>query len=94
MPATSYYIYYRVAPGCERFARERVGHLQAAVATAVGVHGRLMTKRGEPNLWMEVYESVGDAATFEDALLAALEHADLAQFLAPGSQRQVECFEG
>lgn len=94
MPATSYYIYYRVAPGYERYARERVDHLQATVAAAVGVRGRLMTKRGEPNLWMEVYESVSDAARFEGALHAALEQADLAQVLAAGSQRRVECFEG
>ena len=91
---TSYFVYYRVAPGRESLARERVGRLQAKLAAAIGAHGRLMTKRGEPNLWMEVYEAVSDSARFELALDNAVQELELVQLLAPGSLRHIECFEG
>jgi hypothetical protein len=91
---TSYFIYYRVAPGREPVAREQVRRLQVALAEAIGVRGRLMTKRGQPNLWMEVYEAVSDSAAFEHALDSAVQELQLDQLLAPGSLRHVECFEG
>ena len=53
-----------------------------------------MTKREEPNLWMEVYEAVSDSAAFEHALDNAVQELQLVQLLAPGSLRHVECFEG
>ncbi len=90
---TNYFIYYRVTPGHEPFAREQVGRLQAKLAATSGVHGRLMTKRGEPNLWMEVYEAVSDAAGFEQALRDAVQELAIVELLAPGSLRQAECFE-
>ena len=68
--------------------------LQAKLAATVGVRGRLMTKRGDPNLWMEVYEAISDAAGFEHALDNAVRELQLVQLLAPGSLRHVECFEG
>jgi Domain of unknown function (DUF4936) len=91
---TSYFIYYRVAPGREPLAGEQVRRLQATLAAATGVRCRLMTKRGEPNLWMEVYEAVSDSAAFEQALDNAVQELQLVQLLAPGSLRHVECFEG
>jgi uncharacterized protein DUF4936 len=90
----SYFVYYRVAPGGEPLARERVSRLQAKLAAAIGVRGRLMTKRGEPDLWMEVYEAVSDPARFEHALEGAVDEFQLFQILVPGSLRHVECFEG
>ena len=92
--AVSYFIYYRVAPGRESAAREHVDRLQASVHRATGVRGRLMTKRGEPNLWMEVYEAVRDSPGFERALELALSESELDSLLAVGSWRSVECFEG
>jgi hypothetical protein len=91
---TSYFIYYRVAPGHEPLAREQVYRLQAKLAATIGVHGRLMTKRGEPSLWMEVYEEVSDAARFEHALDNAVQELAIVELVAPGSLRHVECFEG
>ena len=92
---TSYFfIYYHVAPGREAIAREQVYRLQAKLAATIGVHGRLMTKRGEPRLWMEVYEAVSDAARFEHALDNAVQELAMAEQLAPGTRRHVECFEG
>ena len=95
MPArpVSYFIYYRVAPGRESDARERVEQLQASLQRTTGVRGRLMIKRGEPNLWMEVYEGVRDSSDFERALEFALSEPGFDSLLADGSQRRVECFE-
>jgi uncharacterized protein DUF4936 len=91
---TSYFIYYRVAPGREPLARKQVDRMQEALAARAGVRGRLMTKRGEPNLWMEVYEGVSDAARFEHALHDVVQDLGILELLAPGSLRHVECFEG
>ena len=91
--AVSYFIYYRVALGRESAAREHVERLQAGLHRSTGVRGRLMTKRGEPNLWMEVYEAVRDAGSFERALELALSDGEFDSLLADGSRRRVECFE-
>lgn len=90
----SYFIYYRVAPGREPFARQQTDRLQAALAVSMGARCRLLTKRAEPDLWMEVYEAVHDPAAFERALENAVRELQLEELLAPGSRRHVECFEG
>ena len=90
---TAYYIYYRVQPekaaACEPVIRE----VLAAVRKATGVAGRLMKKRGEPNLWMEIYEGVTDDAKFEWELADAAGRLKVQDFLLPGSGRHLECFE-
>jgi hypothetical protein len=90
---TAYYIYYRVQPeraaACEPVIRE----VLAAVHKATGIAGRLMKKRGEPNLWMEVYEGVADDAKFEWELADAVGRLKVQDFLLPGSSRHFECFE-
>jgi hypothetical protein len=92
--SVSYYIYYRVQPektgNCEPVIRE----MMAAVQKATGISGRLLTKRGEPNLWMEIYESVVDEAKFEWELADAAGRLKIQDFLLPGSSRYIECFEG
>ena len=91
--AFSYYIYYRVQPeragACERAVRA----VLSAVHAATGITGRLMKKRGEANLWMEVYEGVTDDAKFEWELSDAAGRARVQGFLLPGSGRHMECFE-
>jgi hypothetical protein len=52
-----------------------------------------MTKRGEPNLWMEIYENVSDDARFEWELADAAGRLNIQQFLLPGGGRHFECFE-
>jgi hypothetical protein len=87
-----YYVYYRVRPGCEADARTRVCDLLAAVDRSTGVSGRLLSKRDEPNLWMEVYADVPRQVGF-DALLDELAgQVGIANVLLPGSVRKVECF--
>ncbi len=89
----SYYIYYRVQPEKAVACRPVVRDLMAAVGKATGVNGRLLTKRGEPNLWMEIYENVADGAKFEWELADAAGRLRVQDFLLPGSGRYVECFE-
>jgi bacterioferritin (cytochrome b1) len=91
--AVSYFVYYRVAPGRESAARKQVEQLQESLHGATGVRGRLMTKRGEPNLWMEVYETVRDCPAFERAMEQALTESEFDTVLAAASRRHVERFE-
>lgn len=89
----SYYIYYRVAadraPACEL----RVLELFSALKQSTNVAGRLLKKRKEPLLWMEVYENVRDDAKFELELEQAVTQLKLAECLPEGTARRVECFE-
>lgn len=89
--ALCYYIYYRVKQ--PRQAGVAVRRMQSELLARSGVRGRLLTKRDEPGMWMEVYEGVNDAPAFEaelDSLIAAMK---LEGFLAPGSRRHTECFD-
>ena len=90
--ATAYYIYYRLRPGSVQAAQERVTALRARLHARCGVLGRLLTKRDEPDLWMEVYERVEDPAAFEAALAEETAHLGLGLLLSPGSARKLECF--
>jgi hypothetical protein len=88
----SYYIYYRVDPARVAEAARRVQRLIAEVGAATGVRGRVLRKRGEPLLWMEIYENVGDDAAFERALSEAAAATAFQDVLLAGSRRHVECF--
>lgn len=85
-----YYVYYRVAPERVNEAREAAHQVQAIMATELGVTGRLLRKRGEPLLWMEVYENVPAARPFETRLANACAAARIAEHLE--GARHVECF--
>ena len=89
----SYYIYYRVDPSQARAARQRVKQLLALVKSSAHVNGRLLKKRGEPNLWMEVYENVAETAEFEQALADAVSKLKAIEFLQSGTGRHIESFE-
>lgn len=89
----AYYIYYRVEPAKTSACEPRIRELLAALRTATGIQGRLMKKRGELNLWMEIYEGVSDTAKFEWELADAAGRLKVQEFLLPGSPRQLECFE-
>jgi hypothetical protein len=91
--AYSYYIYYRIEPDRATECARRVKELLAAVRKATGIEGRLMRKRGESNLWMEIYLNVTDDAKFEWELADAVARLDLQEFLLPGTPRHLECFE-
>lgn len=91
--AYSYYIYYRVSPEQAEACEVRVLELFSAIKQATGIAGRLLKKRKEPLLWMEVYDQVRDDAKFELELEQAVTQLKLAEFLQDGGARRVECFE-
>lgn len=86
-----YYIYYRVAERDWPEAAQQVRGLQARLACRIGVKGRMLQKRGEPGLWMEIYEHVTDAARFERALAQLEDEFDLAPYI--DGVRHLECFQ-
>jgi hypothetical protein len=89
---TSYYIYYRLHPQTLAAAREQVAALLRAVEARCGVPGRVLRKRDEPALWMEIYDGVRDAAGFEVAMLEEVARLGFESLLAPGSARRIERF--
>ena len=91
--AYSYYIYYRVNPADAAGCEPRVLQLIATVKQSTGVAGRLLKKRSDPLLWMEVYDSVRDDAKFELELQQATTQLKLGECLQEGSSRRLECFE-
>lgn len=90
----SLYVYYRVQPERSGQARQAIEAMLDRLHAATGVRGRLLTKRDESTLWMEVYEPVPDTVQFERALASALAAAGIERFLASGSARKTECFVG
>lgn len=91
--AYSYYVYYRVAPERAENCELRVLELFSAIKQNTTIAGRLLKKRSEPLLWMEVYENVRDDAKFELALEQATTQLKLGECLQEGSSRRIECFE-
>lgn len=90
----NYYIYYRVSPHSEAEAAAAVKQIQFELEAETGIEGRLLHKRGEPQLWMEVYEGVAAGDAFEAMLSKAVEKAGFARFLPEGTTRKTECFQG
>jgi len=88
----SYYIYYRVDAEKTAVCEAAAANLFAEVRKATGIQGRLLKKRSEPLLWMEIYEGVGDEAQFEWALAEAVAASGILDALQPGSGRHTECF--
>ena len=88
-----YYIYYRIAAEQAPHVTIAVQAIQSQIETRHGIRGRLLKKRNEPNLWMEVYENVPENVAFEGALTAAVLQSGIADFLSPDETRHVECFE-
>jgi Domain of unknown function (DUF4936) len=91
--AFSYYIYYRIEPVKAAACEARTRELLNSMKIATGVAGRLLKKRGEPNLWMEIYEGIADDAKFEWELADAAGRLNMQEFLLPGTARYVECFQ-
>jgi len=89
--ALCYYVYYRVTQPQQ--AGVAVRGMQSELLVRSGVRGRLLTKRDQPGLWMEVYEGVNDAPAFEAELDRLIAATKFEGFLAPGSRRHTECFE-
>jgi hypothetical protein len=91
--AYSYFIYYRVAADRAETCEARVLELFSGLKAATNITGRLLRKRSDPLLWMEVYENVRDDAKFELELEHATVQLKLAECLQEGVTRRSECFE-
>jgi len=87
-----YYIYYRVDPERLLEADAAVKQIQYELETHFSVAGRLLKKRDEPLLWMEIYEDVPSSAEFEAALKLAEDKAGIMRFVFGDGQRHLECF--
>jgi Domain of unknown function (DUF4936) len=90
--AWSYYIYYRVDAVQVDACAIAVQKLLAAVRVRTGIQGRILKKRNEPLLWMEIYEPVADEAEFEWELAEAVAASGITTLLQAGSARHTECF--
>jgi len=88
----SYYIYYRVDAAQSGAAAVAVQKLLATMRDRTGIQGRVLKKRNEPLLWMEIYEPVSDEAKFEWELAEAVAASGITALLQAGSARHVECF--
>jgi len=88
----AYYVYYRVNPDHLLQCQEACSAILAAVYAATGIQGRVLKKRKEPYLWMEVYENVESEAEFEWALAEAVSNSQLPAYLQAGQNRHIECF--
>lgn len=86
----NYYIYYRVSDQNAAEAETLVRSMQARLACRSGIGGKLLKKRDEPALWMEIYEGVSEPERFERLLEQAADEFDLAMFL--DGARHTECF--
>lgn len=91
--ALSCFVYYRVDPARTADCESAIRSVLAEVRAGTGITGRLMKKRGEPDLWMEVYEGIADEAKFERELAGATGRHRVGDYLLPGSRRHVERFE-
>ena len=87
-----YYIYYRVDPERTLEADAAVKQIQYEMEAHFSVAGRLLKKRGEPLLWMEIYEKVPSSAEFETVLKRAEDKAGIMRFVRGDGQRHLECF--
>lgn len=89
----SYYIYYKIPAANTGGALAAVNALQRNLAEATGIVGRVLRRRDDPATWMEIYESVPDAASFEEKLRELADAHSLAGWIAPGSARRQEIFQ-
>jgi hypothetical protein len=87
-----FYIYYRIAAAHAADARPALEGVMHALEQRFAVSGRLLRAQNDADLWMEVYESVGDPVLFEAAMNKLLAETRFASWLALGSARRTERF--
>lgn len=65
---TNYYVYYRLEPQRVEEVRPFVERLFNSVKSETNIQGKWLRRRDDPSTYMEVYEGVADAKTFEAVL--------------------------
>jgi hypothetical protein len=88
----SIFIYYRVKDRDQGEAESLIRSMQARLACRSGVAGRLLKKRSQPGLWMEIYEPVTQLQVFERLLGQLEDEFGVAMFI--DGDRNREIFEG
>ena len=88
----SFYVYYEVNTCNEDKVRTAAQGLQRTIADVTGIHGRLLCRRDKTETWMEVYEGVPDASSFQTILDGEAKRLCFAELLAPASRRITELF--
>ena len=86
----NYYVWYRVERD-DADTETAVRSMMARVGCRTGIAGKLMKKRGEPLLWMEIYENVPEPTAFERILAEKADEFDVGMFI--DGARRVECFD-
>ena len=89
MPTFEYLIWYRVERPDGDTERALRG-MMARLACRTGIRGRLLIKRGEPDLWLESYAGIADPDGFERRLRQAIDEFDIEMFI--DGPRHTECF--
>ena len=84
------YVWYRVEQD-DKDTETAVRGMMARVACRTGIAGRLLKKRDEPHLWMEVYADVADPDGFERLMTQKVDEFDLGMFI--DGARRVEAFQ-
>ncbi len=85
----NYYVWYRVLRD-DRDTETAVRAMMARLGCRTRTPGRLLKKRDEPDLWMEVYQDVSATEEFERRLSQAVDEFDVEMFL--DGSRRTECF--
>ena len=85
----SVFIYYRVAERDRDEAETMIRAMQAQLACRSGIAGRLLKKRDEPGLWMEVYEPIAQSEAFERQLALLEDEFNIAMFIDGTRHREV-----
>jgi hypothetical protein len=88
----NFYIYYRMAAPHAAEARTALAGIMHMLEQQFAVSGRLLCAQNDAELWMEVYENVGDPTRFEAAMNELLGGTRFASWLAPASARRTERF--
>lgn len=89
----SCYVYYRVAPAQASEAATAARDTIERIRQCTGITGQLMTKVGEPLLWMEVYEDIEDTAAFLEAMRRCVEGSAINRWLDGDRRRHTEMFK-
>lgn len=84
-----YYIWYRVSRD-DHDTETAIRGMMSRLACRTGIPGRLMKKRGEPGLWMEIYEGISEVDQFARRLAQAVDEYDIDMFI--DGARHTECF--
>lgn len=86
----SYFVWYRVNQA-DNDTETAIRSMMSRLSCRSGVAGRLLKKRDEPRLWMEIYADVADSTGFERLLQQAVDEYDVEMFI--DGKRCTECFQ-